>query len=81
MYFKNAENTLERQPVKYIITERYAQECVGGIQKMYRLLDSKELVPEPVLAYEKPTYEGLNVDRLREKIEIEAIKASVLKGE
>ena len=56
VFFKGSQHTRSNRPKMFPIFERHAQECHGGIQKLYKLSFITELVPEVVLTTEEPQY-------------------------
>ena len=58
VFFKGTQHNRSCRPNQFCVTERLAQECHGGIQKMYRLsgTDPHLLHPEIALTREEPAY-------------------------
>jgi hypothetical protein len=61
VFFRDAAHCHGIRPKRFIIEERFAQQCHGGIQRLYRLhgypRDSGYLgVPEIVLSREEPAF-------------------------
>lgn len=57
VYVRHALHNANRVPLQYIITERYVQECHGGIQRLYKLLGEQGMYPEIALTRERPAYQ------------------------
>jgi len=71
VYFRSARNDREHVPSRYLVMERYAQQCHGGVQRLYKLDgDFAKLVPEICLTREEPAY-----DSSRERYSWRAFKA------
>ena len=58
VFFKGTQHNRNCRPNQFCVTERIAQECHGGIQRMYRLsgTDPHLLHPEIALTREEPPY-------------------------
>lgn len=61
VYFKDHDHDATRIPYKYVVFERIAQECHGGVQRLYRLcghgVDMVTMWPAVVLTKDKPAFE------------------------
>lgn len=57
VYYRNAMNDRTHSPFRHIVHERIAQECHGGIQRLYRLDGQEEEIPEVVLRSTPPLFE------------------------
>ena len=59
VFFRTASHNDSQRPKRFLVTERFLEECEGGVQKFYRLnpFDGK-LVPEIALASEEPEFRG-----------------------
>ena len=68
VYIKSAANDRLSTPNQHVITERYLQECHGGIQKLYKLYGALDLVPEIVLTRDEPTFRPISKDFLAENM-------------
>lgn len=75
VYFKSAPHFDWKNPRKFVVVERLAQQCHGGIQRMYRLgglVDdaSRTLmnVSETELSREKPPYEPISEEWIQDRI-------------
>jgi len=59
VYRRTASHSDSVRPRRFLITERYLQQCHGGIQKMYRLdPDEGQLLPEIALTRDEPPFRG-----------------------
>ena len=67
VYFKSATHDIGNTPVKFVVYERLAQECHGGVQRLYRVLGVKDWVPEIVLTSVLPPYTPGVIDRISEQ--------------
>lgn len=60
VYFRTASHHNGTRPRRYVVTERYLQECAGGVQVLYRLGGLPErtdhLIRETELTAEMPPY-------------------------
>jgi len=56
VYFKSAQHSLGKRPLRFVVYERLAQQCHGGIQRLYKLGTITELVPEILLRNREPEY-------------------------
>ncbi len=59
VFFRDAQHTRSDRPMMFVIYERLAQQCHGGIQKLYKLSRYDGLFPEVVLTTEEPEYRPL----------------------
>jgi hypothetical protein len=58
VYYRSAANDRDHIPRKFIIIERFAQQCHGGTQILYKLdADPKALIPEICFTAEEPEYD------------------------
>ena len=70
VFFKGTQHTLGCRPKQFCVTERIAQECHGGVQKLYRLsgTDPHLLHPEIVLTREEPAYRPVSVEERADEL-------------
>ncbi len=57
VYFRGAPHNLRNIPQQFVVSERIAHECHGGIQRFYRLVGVPDLVPELGLSRITPPYQ------------------------
>lgn len=74
VYFKAARHTMEGFPRRYMIVERIAQQCPGGVQLQYRLgdWDGRHLTNEIELSRDMPPYERSLPERRQEARDLRA---------
>ena len=67
VYFKTAPHNRDKYPNRFMVVERFVQQCHGGVQFLYKLDPPARdgLVPEIVLCIEKPPYE-ISMERLKD---------------
>lgn len=57
VYLKTARSSFRETPSAVMIIERVAQECHGGVQRLYQLFGYDNLVPELVLTKQQPPFQ------------------------
>lgn len=57
VYFRGASHHAGVRPKQFCVYERLAQECHGGIQRMYRVTGGTDLFPAVLLTKEQPPYQ------------------------
>ena len=73
VYFRSSRNDRDHAPNRFVVMERYGQQCHGGVQRLYKLDgDFTKLVPEICLSREEPAY-----DTSRERRRWAAFKTDV----
>lgn len=58
VYIKGTSHDFDHRPNQFLIVERLVQQCHGGIQLLYKLLDRTQHHPEIVLTREQPAYKS-----------------------
>lgn len=53
VFIRCSRHCLGVRPKPFIITERFAQQCHGGTQLLYKLLGAEDLIPEIALTRER----------------------------
>ena len=56
VYFRAAMHNANNRPNQFIIYERLAQQCHGGIQQLYRMQPGMDFVAETLLTADEPEY-------------------------
>jgi hypothetical protein len=70
VYFRSARHDSRNQPTRYLVFERGAFECHGGVQKMYRVDGFPDRwISEPCLTTEEPEYDTTRDRRIWGSIE------------
>jgi hypothetical protein len=75
LYFRDAENSLDKHPRAFLVYERIAQECHGGIQRFYKLTGLPDATPEIALTKDAPKYSRRCAERTEEQIELLNLEA------
>lgn len=57
VYMKSAPHTMESVPNAFVVYERIAQQCHGGVQKHYKLGGRDNMIPETLLTRDRPPYQ------------------------
>ena len=58
VYYRSARNDRDSVPRRFLVMERFAQQCHGGTQILYKLdADPHALIPEVCLSREEPAYD------------------------
>lgn len=82
VFFSSAQHAAGHRPKQFVIYERLAQECHGGIQRLYRLGGVDMNVPEVLLVRDEPAYrpmsqaehdENLKVIRAKNRVSSEEL--------
>ncbi len=70
VFFRGAQHTCGCRPKQFCITERLAQECHGGVQKLYRLsgTDPHQLHPEIALTRGEPAYRPVSSEQQADEL-------------
>ena len=70
VFFSDAQHTRGHRPKQFCVTERLAQECHGGVQKLYRLsgTDPRQMHPEIALTREEPAYRPVSSEQLADEL-------------
>jgi hypothetical protein len=73
VYPRSALHCDGQRPRRFVIVERYVQQCHGGVQKLYRLhgVDGN-LVSEVALTREEPEYRPLSEGYIEAQLAAEA---------
>lgn len=56
VFFRASQHCAGSRPKPFLITERVAQECHGGVQQLYRMDGRPDLVSEVALSHDEPPY-------------------------
>ena len=68
VFFKGAQHTAGHRPKQFVVYERIAQQCHGGVQKRYRVGGITELVVEPLLVRDEPPYRATTQESIDDHI-------------
>ena len=74
VYIKTALHAMDNRPNRYIVQERIAQQCHGGVQRMYKLVGMSEHLPELALTIKEPEYRPVGDNIIEEFIKLEERK-------
>ena len=72
VYARDAAHDEASTPMPMCIIERIAQECMGGVQRLYKTSRTDKLLPEVCLTNERPPYQRVDSDRIAEQAELRA---------
>lgn len=75
VYIKSASHRMDCVPKRYVVYERIAQQCHGGVQLLYKITSFDGTFPEVVLTKELPAYEPISEEALAEERELDARRA------
>lgn len=70
VYFKHAAHDRACRPNQFVVVERIAQECAGGLQKLYRFSGDTNTYSEIALTVEEPPYRPMTKAHLQERLRI-----------
>ena len=78
VYFRGAAHHRGQRPARFCIETRMAEQCHGGIQRMYRLVGGDRYVPELALTSTEPGWQSksdsdIEAEALEHKNEIDAL--------
>jgi hypothetical protein len=68
VYFAATQHTDSCRPRRFVVYERFAQECHGGIQKLYRVGGEANMVSEPLLTSVEPEYRPRSPEAIASQI-------------
>ena len=77
VFFRDAPHDVDQTPRAFTVYERVAQECHGGVQRLYKLMVGEgrsELYPEILLCAEMPPLQPLSDAKIEERHRIEAAR-------
>ena len=80
VYTRTASHHAGRRPKAFIVYERLAQECHGGIQRLYKCYELEGYVPEIVLTREMPPYGRMSPEAIKEELELENVRAEHIRN-
>ena len=67
VYVKGASHHEGMRPKQFVVFERLAQQCHGGVQMQYHLFGYDGLVPETVITRDQPPFEPKSDEQKREE--------------
>ncbi len=67
VYFKTADHFAGQRPKQFIVVERIAQQCSGGIQLLYKIGAVTSVISEIELSREEPPYRQMSSDEVLER--------------
>ncbi len=70
VFFRDALHNEVSQPTPHTIVERFAQECRGGVQELYKLARDSALYSEVALTDKEPPYVPLSEARIADIIRL-----------
>lgn len=70
VFTRDAEHSNDARPKTFCIYERLAQECHGGIQRLYKVVGFKEAVPEVLLTKEEPPFCPVSNAWLKDRVRV-----------
>jgi hypothetical protein len=71
VYVRGSTHTQTTRPKAFVVYERIAQECHGGVQRLYKVFGLEGLVPEPVLTLDIPPFQRRSALAVAEEIEFD----------
>lgn len=80
VYFRQSPNNMDNIPNRFLVTERLAQQCHGGIQMLYRLHDRDALIPEVAIRGDCPPFQPDSDERVAERQRLLRAEHEVIKG-
>lgn len=72
VFAKDAAHDEGNTPLPMCIIERIAQECMGGVQQLYKTSRAEKCFPEVCLTNERPPYQRVDYDRIAEQADLRA---------
>ena len=67
VYIRGSSHTAGLRPVQFVVIERIAQECNGGIQRMYLLAGEAKPYSELALTLEEPPYRPMPEEAMKDR--------------
>lgn len=68
VYVRSSLHTHNVSPTRYVIAERIAQECHGGVQRLYKIYGRDDFVPEIVLTSEEPAFRPVSDEEIADML-------------
>lgn len=77
VYFRGSIHDFDHRPNQFVIAERSAHECHGGLQRLYKLVNYRDPVPEIALSREEPSYQPASDAAYKERRKKNAVDSEI----
>jgi len=81
VFSKAAQHCSGHRPKPFIIYERIAEQCHGGVQRLYKVMGFEGFVPEVVLSRDEPEYRPAPEAELKDAARIRAAERRTWRDE
>lgn len=77
VFFRSSDHAVGIRPKTFCVYERLAQECHGGIQRLYKLGNVPESIPEVLLCKDEPEYRPMSDSEIEDQCRLTEKLSSV----